>query len=72
MQGLNDADMMDWVSALTEEPSMAALLEPIVAHNSVRTAFLACLPFTRQMISSHELGYAEHCNRAGQRFQLCS
>ena len=46
MQGLNDADMMDWVSALTEEPSIAALLEPIVAHDTVRTAFPSCLLLT--------------------------
>jgi hypothetical protein len=36
LQGLDDAAMMEWVSALTEEPNMAALLEPIVAHNAVR------------------------------------
>ena len=39
LQGLDDAAMMEWVSALTEEPNMAALLEPIVAHNAVRDSF---------------------------------
>ena len=39
---------------------MAALLEPIVAHNSVRTAFLTCLPFTWHTRFPHELGYAKH------------
>jgi len=36
MQALDETAMMDWVSALTEEPNMAALLEPIVAPELVR------------------------------------
>ena len=35
-QAVDDAALMDWVSAVTEEPSMAALLEPIVAFEKVR------------------------------------
>ena len=36
VQALDDTALMDWVSALTEEPSMTALLEPIVALEPVR------------------------------------
>lgn len=36
---MDDAALMDWVSALTEEPSMTALLEPIVALQGVRLQF---------------------------------
>ena len=36
MQALDETAMMEWVSALTEEPNMAALLEPIVAPELVR------------------------------------
>lgn len=36
MQALDETAMINWVSALTEEPNMAALLEPIVAPELVR------------------------------------